>query len=239
MTTNHNVLKKNTKQSITVSCGIKLKKKNGILSVSSRLLSERMEIEHKSVINLIGKHSKYFLKHGSQPVFKIQANGQKKEAFLTEDQAYFLLSLSRNTEKVVQLKSDLIRAFSKVRREHELLVDRHAKLEYQQNRAIGKIHRRDLTDDIKPFIEYAKAQGSNGSHFLYLNITKWINKACGIESIDNADERQLANVSTACDIALTSIETGMTHGNNYKNIKSEIKENLCEFGQWIGVTNNG
>lgn len=222
---------------VIVSCGIKLKKKNGKLLVSSRLLAKRMEIDHKSVANTINKHKELFKRHGDYVVFKIRdksKSGREKEAFLTEDQAYFLLSLSRNTGKVVQLKSDLVRAFSELRRQHELLVDRHAKLEYQQNRAIGKLHRRDLTDDIKPFIEYAKAQGSKGSHFLYLNITKWVNKACGIESIDNADERQLANVSTACDIALTSIEAGMNGGNNYKIIKSDIKENLYKFGQWIG-----
>lgn len=232
---------KKQNNSIIVSCGIELKKKNGLLSVSSRLLAERMEIDHKSVTNTVNKHKELFKKLGDYVVFKIRdksKSGREKEAFFTEDQAYFLLSLSRNTEKVVQLKSDLVRAFSKLRREHELLVDRHAKLEYQQNRAIGKIHRRDLTDDIKPFIKYAKAQGSKGSHFLYLNITKWVNKACGIESIDNADERQLANVSTACDIALTSIEAGMSDGNNYNLIKSEIKENLCQFGQWIGGANN-
>lgn len=225
--------------SLIVSCGIELKKKKGILCVSSRLLAERMKIEHKSVINSATKYSESFKNHGSLPVFKIQSKGQKKEAYFTEDQAYFLLSLSRNTEKVVQLKSDLVRAYSKLRREHELKVERIASLEYQQNKAIGKLHRRDLTDDIKPFIEYAKSQGSKGSNFLYVNITKWINKACGIESIETADERQLANVSTACDIALHCIEAGMTKGSNYKQIKKEVKSSLTKFGFWIGGATNG
>ncbi len=138
---------------------------------------------------------------------------------------------------MVQLKSDLVETFSKLRRKHELLVDRHGKLEYQQNRAIGKYHRRDLTDGIKQFIEYAKAQGSKGSHFLYKNISTWVNKACGIESIDTAYERQLAYVSSACDIVLSRIQVGMSQGDCYKQITCEIKEELRIFGLCIGGVN--
>lgn len=36
-------------------------------------------------------------------------------ALLNEDQAFFLLALSRNTERVVELKSDLIMAFREAR----------------------------------------------------------------------------------------------------------------------------
>ncbi len=234
---------KKQNNSIIVSCGIELKRKNGLLSVSSRLLAKRMEIDHKSVTNTINKHNELFKKHGDYVVFKIRdksKSGREKEAFLTEDQAYFLLSLSRNTEKVVQLKSDLVRAFSKLRRKHELLIDRNANLEYQQNRAVGKIYRRDLTDEIKPFIKYAEAQGSKGSRFLYSNITNWINKACCIESITDADEIELANISTASDIAMRAINKGIRQAENYKEIKKAIKTNLGNFSSLIhGDAKNG
>lgn len=100
---------------------------------------------------------------------------------------------------------------------------------------MDKLHRRDLVDEIKPFIEYAKAQGSKGSHFLYINIAKWINQACGIESVEVADEVELANVSTACDIAMSAINKGMANNESYNDIKKTIQANLNSYALLINV----
>ena len=78
--------------------------------------------QHRHVIALIEKYADKF-RGLSQLLFKNavgerQQGGGNPERFtlLTEDQAYFLLSLSRNSERVVNLKLKLIQAFSEARR---------------------------------------------------------------------------------------------------------------------------
>jgi phage regulator Rha-like protein len=216
---------------------IKIIQINGKPYVSTQELAKRMEIEHKAVVNSINKHADYFQEHGVSPVFKIRAKsktGQEKEALLSEDQAYLLLTLSRNTDQAVKLKSDLIKVFSILRQKHELFVEKHAKLEYQQNREIGKLHRRNLMDELKPFAEYAKSQGSKGFAFIYINITKLINSVCGVKSIDEADEQQLAKISTAHDITLKIVQQGMKDNTSYKTIKTLINAELKQYSVLIG-----
>ena len=66
--------------------------------IDSRLLALQLDNRHKAVMTLIERY-----------------------ALLTEDQSYFLLSLSRNTDTVVALKSMLIRAFGQARRAADLI----------------------------------------------------------------------------------------------------------------------
>lgn len=232
-----NILQKNN---ITVLYGIALiDNKNKVALVSSRTIAKGANVKHQAIIKSVKKHEKELLKHGSWSGFKIQSSGQKKEALFNEEQASLIMMLLRNTEQVVKFKSALVSAFYKLRRKHEILIDRHAKLEYQQNRAIGKFYRRNLTSEIKPFVEYAKSQDSKGSHFLYLNVTKWINKACGIESIEAADELQLANLSSGCDIALNAINLGMANNDDYKQIKASVKSRLEAYANLLPSLTGG
>lgn len=201
--------------------------------VSSRIISLGAKVKHQTVVKLLKKYEKEILNHGSWSGFKIQSKGQKTEAFLNEDQAYLLMTFLRNSETVILFKSSLVKEYSKLRKRHEKLAESHAKLEYQQNRAMGKLHRRDLTDEIKPFVEYAKNKGSTGAHFLYTNITTWINKSCGLKSVKDADEVELANISSACDIAMSTINHGMENKECYKVIKQAIKSNLGSYALLI------
>lgn len=52
--------------------------------------------------------------------YREQGGGKAQSfALLNEDQCYFLLSLSRNTEQVVDLKAELVAEFGKARRNGE------------------------------------------------------------------------------------------------------------------------
>ena len=215
--------------------GILLTKKRNNVVVSSRILAKGVGVQHQATTKLATKHQSEVEKHGSWSGFIIQPSGQKKEAFFNEEQAAFILMLLRNTPTVVSFKSALVSAFYKLRRKHERLMDRHARLEYQQNRLIGKYHRRDMTDIIKPFVDYSTHQGSKGARFLYSNITKWTNKTCGTKSIETADELQLSHHSTVCDIVTNTIHQGIANNANYTDIKTEIKSKLGSFSNLLGI----
>jgi phage regulator Rha-like protein len=89
--------------------------------VDSRVLAAQLGTKHKSSIELIDKYADKIRRFGHLPfqteVGKRVQGGGKAERFalLNEDQAFFLLALSRNTDRVVALKSSLVMAFREAR----------------------------------------------------------------------------------------------------------------------------
>ncbi len=93
----------------------------GTPRVDSRAIAVRLNIQHKNIMENINKYSEQFQVLG-QLTFKTEVGKRKqgggnpkKYALLNEDQCVFLLTLSRNTEQVVQLKLDLTIAFKNAR----------------------------------------------------------------------------------------------------------------------------
>lgn len=89
--------------------------------VSSFDLAERLGTSHRANIQLIRRYVDDFAEFGRVAFevrpFETKGGQQTREvAMLSEDQAYLLLSYSRNVKRVRSLKKELIRAFSEVRR---------------------------------------------------------------------------------------------------------------------------
>ena len=90
--------------------------------IDSRLLAKHLGNKHRHVMALLDKYEDKF-KRISHVSFK-NADGERwqgggkteRYALLTEDQAYLLLNMSRNSEIVVDLKVKLIQVFSDYRR---------------------------------------------------------------------------------------------------------------------------
>jgi len=93
---------------------------DGELLVDSRLIAERLGIDHESFMRNIKKYQDMIEARFAGIRFKIgvpeKATGNPpKFALLNEDQATALMTLSRNTVAVVQSKLDLVEAFSKAK----------------------------------------------------------------------------------------------------------------------------
>ena len=92
--------------------------------VDSRQLAEQVGNQHKNTMALIERYTDKIKQFGLLP-FQTEARparqhggGDARFALLNEDQAFFLLALSRNTDRVVELKSSLIMAFREARYGH-------------------------------------------------------------------------------------------------------------------------
>lgn len=89
--------------------------------VSSFDLAEGLGTKHEAAIKLVRRYREDFEEFG-RVGFEIQSfatkGGQQSRevAILNEDQAYLLLSYSRNVKHVRELKKGLIRAFGEARR---------------------------------------------------------------------------------------------------------------------------
>lgn len=93
--------------------------RNPTLVVDSRLIAERLGIEHINFMEAIGDYQTQTEQAFGIVRFETEKLGGRgrpqKYALLTEDQAIFLMTLSRNTSEVVQCKIDLVVAFSRAK----------------------------------------------------------------------------------------------------------------------------
>lgn len=136
--------------------------------IDTRLLAQHLGIKHRNVFELLQDHKADFEELGILrfQTGEIRGRGQpEKFALLNEDQAYLLLTYSRNTAKVRNLKVNLVKAFRDARRALDV-----RKLEYLP--AYHALH-----DAIK-----ARAAGSPYERFLHLNANRALNRLAGISA---------------------------------------------------------
>ena len=139
--------------------------------IESRVLAESMGNTHRPTVALIDKYREPLERFG-HVTFK-KAVGERKQgggkaervALLNEEQALFLLALSRNTDRVVELKFKLVQAFSAARRNAQ----------QRQTEYLPEYHA--LHDRIK-----ALAGDSDHARFVHMNVNRLVNKVAGIEA---------------------------------------------------------
>ncbi|MDJ0577684.1 MAG: Rha family transcriptional regulator [Xenococcaceae cyanobacterium MO_234.B1] len=97
--------------------------KNSVLVVDSRLIADSLLIKHKNLGATIEKYkSKIESSFGAIAFetreFQTKQGNRSVEryAWLNEEQSTFLMTLSRNTERVVQCKLELVKAFTKAKK---------------------------------------------------------------------------------------------------------------------------
>jgi len=100
--------------------------KENKLVVDSRLVAEELGIKHKAFLETIRKHKETIESAFGHLTFEtatvknsVGAVNQATVCYLTEDQATFVMTLSRNTEQVVQCKVNLVKAFSEAKKRVE------------------------------------------------------------------------------------------------------------------------
>jgi phage regulator Rha-like protein len=95
---------------------------DGALVVDSRLVAQRLGIKHENFMDTVKKYK--VQTEQAFGVFRFETGKPQSESggrpfefvFLTEDQATFLMTLSRNSPEVVQCKLELVKQFSEAKR---------------------------------------------------------------------------------------------------------------------------
>lgn len=195
--------------------------------IDSRLLAPELNHRHRTILESLDKYKTQFDTLGLLP-FQTEARsqglhggGDVRYFLLNEDQCYFLLTLMRNNEKIVESKLKLVKAFRDARKQ---LAERDiARLD-------GKQVRRLETDAIKDLIEYAKASGSSRPEMYYVSLTTMTNKSLGIESgqRDKMDARQLQLLKIAETLVEIAIRDGLKAELHYKDIYRLCKDRVSD-----------
>lgn len=199
---------------------------NNEFRIDSRLLAPELNHRHRTIFENVLKYQDKFEEHGLLPfqteaVNNDDARGVKyqKYALLNEDQCYFLLTLMRNNDFVVDKKSKLVKAFRQAK--DQVTLRDMARIE-------GKAVRRTETDAIKALVEYATAKGSSNAKMYYASITKMTNDLLGVESgmRDKLDHKQLQQIKVAETIVEMAIRDGLKAELNYKDIYKLCKDRV-------------
>ena len=197
------------KTALTAPASLALTIGNDEPRIDSRMLARNLGIQHESVIKLLTAYRADFEELGKVR-FEIGAStdsrtGQSvKFALLTEDQSYLLLTYSRNTARVRQLKVNLVKAFREARRVADL-----RKTEY-----LPEYHR--LHDSLN-----CLATGSPHAKFVHMNVNKLLNKFAGIEA---GQRRSAAGptqslLSVGCAVASRALLGASDHHDGYQRVK--------------------
>ena len=176
----------------------------------TRLLAKHLGNQHKNVFELV-KNYKADFEHLGKVTFQTEAlpSGQlEKFALLNEDQAYLLLTYSRNSAKVRALKVKMVKAFAEARRAAEV-----RQVEYLP--AYHQLH-----DAIK-----VAANGSPNERFIHMNANKALNQLAGVESGQRAGAGSLQQSILAVGSALAAqaLQNATDGHGLHKRIKAALE----------------
>ena len=177
----------------------------------TRLLAKHLGNQHKNVFELVKNYRADFEQFGILrfQTEEIEGRGQpEKFALLNEDQAYLLLTYSRNTTKVRALKVKMVKAFAEVRRAAEV-----RQVEYLP--AYHQLH-----DAIK-----VAANGSPNERFIHMNANKALNQLAGVESGQRAGAGSLQQSILAVGSALAAqaLQNATDGHGLHKRIKTALE----------------
>ena len=177
--------------------------------VDSRVLARQLGNQHQNTYELLKQYQADFETFGKVR-FETGAStdsktGQsEKFAMLNEDQAYLLLTYSRNTARTRQLKVRLVKAFGEARR----AVIQHG-AEY-----LPTYHQ--LHDDL-----HALAAGSSNERFVHMNINKLVNRAVGIDA-GQRSAAPISMLSVAQTVAAQAIRGSANHHDAHQRAKTAL-----------------
>lgn len=181
--------------------------------VDSRLLAQHMGVKHKNSMELLDKHKVDFIELGVvafQTEKPTGPSGGRPERFalLNEDQAYLLLTYSRNTATVRALKVNLVRAFSQARKATE-----QRQTEYLPSYHLAHDALKGLAPD------------QQRQHYLHMNVNKLLNKVAGIESgkRGTAQQGSMALLTVGQMLTVQAVAGAGDHKTAYARIKTAMQ----------------
>jgi len=212
--------------------------KNGKVFTTSMQVFEAFD--EKSHRNILKKIDRMTAQNGAVlKMFKetTYTNSQNRNfrMFEMNRDGFALLVMSFTGEKALEWKLKFIEAFNLM--EQKLL--NQSNVQWLEAREQGKIVRKEETDTIKDFVEYATKQGSRNAKMYYANITKMEYKA--LELIQQKDEKirdslnivQLNQLFIAEKLCTQAIKQGMEDNLHYKEIYIYAKDAILNYADSI------
>jgi len=207
------------------------------------IIADGMNVKHLALLQLVRKYEDR-LKNKGTLKFEILKSGGRPTTFyyLNEQQTAFLITLMRNSKKVVDFKDKLNDEFYRMKKILSEVLIRQKSEAWLEQRELGKISTKEKTGIIKEFVEYATKQGSKSAIKYYTNISTMENKALFFleQKFKNVRDvltgQQLQIIATA-DIAVAqALKFGMENNMHYKDIYKLAKDRIIIMSEIIPKT---
>ncbi len=186
--------------------------------VDSRLIAGQLEISHQKMVNnLIYKYQSDFEEFGVLPFkkAKVKSMGRPEQyTLLNEDQAYLLLTYSRNTPRVRRLKINLVKAFRRFRESQQVAQD-YLPFYHSMHDAADLIEKRAI-----------QSGSSLPEGRFHSNLNRLVNKAFGITpgTRSSLSSSMRLKVSHAQMLATDALERSLRGGMDHKEAYSRVRD---------------
>ncbi|MBV2181712.1 MAG: Rha family transcriptional regulator [Castellaniella sp.] len=177
----------------------------------SRNLAARLGVKHKNTYALIKTYAADFKRLGILlfETEEISGPGQpEKFALLNEDQAYLLLTYSKNTKRVREIKIALVMAFRKARLAADITKAEYLPTYHDLHGRIGLL-----------------AAGSRNARFVHMNMNRLLNQAVGIGAGERGrlDLPHRSLMVVAQSVAASAMRGAADHHDGYRAAKDALR----------------
>lgn len=161
--------------------------------------------------------------------------GTKYTAYLMNRPFFSLLAMRMKGKKAIEWQLKFNNAFYEMEKRILQGQVNDSDSSWISSRSQGKIARKEETDAIKIFVEYATAQGSQSAKYYYKHITNATYKALGLMAQKDPKLRnsmsiyEVSQLLLAEKLAKDKLIEYMNLGRNYKDIYQSVKEDLIKF----------
>lgn len=209
----------------------------------SRLVAKKFGKTHQDVSrvikNLIEDISK--LRQVSNLPKIVERDGEYRGQHFTyyemDRRAFSLLSMRFKGKKAFEWQNKFNNAFYEM--ERVLIQTANNKMNdmWQSQRQQAKLIRREETDIIKEFVDYATNQGSTQAKYYYKHITNAVYKCLNLVQYEKPairetlDMMQTSQLILAEQVAKKSLQKYMKDGEHYKSIFTLVKQDLETFAE--------
>lgn len=211
----------------------------------SRIIADTFGKQHKHILEIIDKlvlsiensNSSFSTLMFSEKKFINSINREYRYYELNRD-GFSLLVMGLNGKKALEWKLKYIQAFNIM--EKTLL--NKSNEEWLTTREQGKLIRRNETDTIQEFTDYAISQGSKSAQFYYKHYTNATYKALQLlenkkpKTRETLDLLQLHQLLLAEDIVTKTIKREMENKEHYKVIFEKCKISLENFANSLMIS---
>jgi Rha family phage regulatory protein len=221
-------------------------KKDWIFCDSS-LVARKFGTKHIYVVRIIKKlitdigDLRGISNHPKFEIEKRSYRGNNYEAYLMDRRFFSLLSMRFKGKKALEWQIKFNDAFYLM--ETRLLQGSKNKsdMAWIGFRDQGKLTRKNETDTIKKFVEYATAQGSKSAKFYYKHITNASYKALGLMAQSKPKLRESMNIIEISELMLAEryaeglLKKYMKTGMKYKDIYKFVRDDLITFSNNLRI----
>jgi Rha family phage regulatory protein len=221
--------------------------KKGTVFCDSNMVAKKFGVKHADVVNkmkTIIPKLEDFRVEGFYPKYWTEDRnyrGKDYLAYLMNRDCFMILGMRFDTKRSRKWQGQFVAAFN-VLENRVLTSDENATDKtWLGQRDLGKIARREETDVIKEFVEYAKAQGSKKAGFYYKHITNATYKALGLMVQKKPKLRDFLNLYEVSELLLAervaknSLRKYMDLEREYHDIYNSVKDDLISFGSGLKI----